>query len=77
MEKEDPKSREELVEENRFKEMYIHDTKEFDFRGKCPTDVKNCPEIHLPKSRSAKEEVEVGAKHAVVMQETVDYIREL
>ena len=41
------------------------------------TDIKNNPRITLPKHRSAKEEVELGAKGEVVFREASNYMSSL
>ena len=65
-----PKSKEEVINEHKHREVYDHEEKVISFANMIPSDVKSNPKLILPKPRSVREEVELKTRDKMVMNES-------
>ena len=65
---EEPKTAEEHIQDNSHREKFDPESKTLDFRGLKPTEVKNCPRIHVPGPRSQKEELGLSTKQSSILR---------
>ena len=76
-EEQEKKSQDELIEENKHREVYCPDTKKLNFKGQRSTDIRNNPRTKMPDPRSNKEETELQTRATLVMREAKEYISKL
>ena len=69
-------SPEELLQDNLHRETYNPNTKTLNFRNTRATDIKNNPRVYQAKDRPVREELELGARRAMIGERTRRFLSE-